>query len=347
MNIGGGIMKFTAEKKHSIIMYILEKIDAGVDRLSAHIASTFDISPNTAHNYINQLLEQGIIEKGSRGKYRLVTKSYHYTLSRSNGDIADESKTYSELLEPLVKPLPNNIEHIWNYAFSEMVNNVIDHSEAEHMEIQILQNYLNTTVFIKDDGIGIFNKIKQHFGLADLDDAICELFKGKLTTNSQEHSGEGIFFTSKMMDTFFILSDQKIFTTNKYDIDHSGNLPDTAFQGTLVFMSLSNFSQKTAADIFNQYSDNDDGFTKTIIPLKNIFDTAPVSRSQAKRVCNNLDRFKEVVLDFDGLEWMGQGFAHQVFVVFQSSHPQISLIPCNMCASIEKMYNHVIAGTNA
>ena len=55
-------MKFTTEKKRSIMMYILEKVDAGVDGLSAHIASTFDISPNTAHNYINELLEQGIIE---------------------------------------------------------------------------------------------------------------------------------------------------------------------------------------------------------------------------------------------------------------------------------------------
>lgn len=340
-------MKFTAEKKHSIIMYILEKIDAGVDRLSAHIASTFDISPNTAHNYINELLELGIIKKERRGKYQLVTKTFEYTLCRSKGEIADESKTYSALLEPLVKSLPDNIVHIWDYAFSEMVNNVIDHSEAEHLYIHISQNHLNTTVLIKDDGIGIFNKIKNHFGLADLDDAICELFKGKLTTNSNQHSGEGIFFTSKMMDSFFILSDQKIFTTNKYDIDVSGDLYGMESQGTLVYLSLSNFSQKTAADVFNQYSDNDEGFTRTIIPLKNIFDSAPVSRSQAKRVCNNLDRFKEVVLDFDGLEWMGQGFAHQVFVVFQASHPHISLIPRNMCASIENMYNHVIASANS
>ena len=345
--MGGAFMKFTAEKKHSIIMYILEKIDAGVDRLSAHIASTFDISPNTAHSYINELLELDIIEKTGRGKYHLVTKTFEYTLCRSKGEIADESKTYSALLEPVVKSLPDNIVRIWDYAFSEMVNNVIDHSEAEHLHIQISQNHLNTTVLIKDDGIGIFNKIKNHFGLADLDDAICELFKGKLTTDSQLHSGEGIFFTSKMMDSFFILSDQKIFTTNKYDMDVSGDLSGMEFQGTLVYLSLSNSSQRTAADVFNQYSDNDEGFTKTIIPLKNIFDTAPVSRSQAKRVCNNLDRFKEVVLDFEGLEWMGQGFAHQVFVVFQASHPHISLIPRNMCASIEKMYNHVIASTNS
>lgn len=47
----------------------------------------------------------------------------------------------------------------------------------------------NTTVFIQDDGIGIFEKIKDYFKMNTIDDAICELFKGKLTTDSRNHSG--------------------------------------------------------------------------------------------------------------------------------------------------------------
>jgi hypothetical protein len=108
-------------------------------------------------------------------------------------------------------------------------------------------------------------------------------------------------------------------------------------------MSLSNFSQKQAADVFDQYASVDGGFTKTRIPLKNIFDTAPISRSQAKRVCNRLDSFLEVEIDFDGLDWMGQGFAHQMFVVYQNAHPDIKLIPTNMSENVQKMYNHVIS----
>ena len=56
-------------------------------------------------------------------------------------------------------------------------------------------------------------------------------------------------------------------------------------------------------------------------------DAAPVSRSQAKSVCNRLGKFEEAILDFDGIEWMGQGFAHQIFVVFQNAHPEISIVP--------------------
>jgi len=107
-------------------------------------------------------------------------------------------------------------------------------------------------------------------------------------------------------------------------------------------MSLSNFTHKTPKEIFDQYSNVDGGFVTTRIPLKNIFDAAPVSRSQAKRVCNRLEKFEEAILDFDEIEWMGQGFAHQIFVVFRNAHPEISIVPQNMNDSVKSMYDHVV-----
>ena len=44
---------------------------------------------------------------------------------------------------------------------------------------------------------------------------------------------------------------------------------------------------------------------------------------------------------------MGQGFAHQVFVVFRREHPNISLVPINMNEPVTKMYNHVMYDTEA
>ena len=216
----------------------------------------------------------------------------------------------------------------------------MDHSEAETMRIVIQQDYLDTKAMILDDGIGIFEKIRSHFGLSSLDEAIQELFKGKLTTDEINHSGEGIFFTSRLMDEFYIVSDGKVFTNNRYDVSEVFDLPEIQ-QGTGVLMQLSNYTKKTSREIFDQFSSVDGGFTKTRIPLKNMFDSSPVSRSQAKRVCNGLTRFKEVEIDFSDLEWMGQGFAHQLFVVFQNEHPEIRLVPTNMGEGVQKMYTHV------
>ena len=75
--------------------------------------------------------------------------------------------------------------------------------------------------------------------------------------------------------------------------------------------------------------------------MKHLFDSAPVSRSQAKRVCQRLEKFREVYFDFQGLDWMGQGFAHQIFIVFQKLHPEIILHPINMSEGVAQMYAHV------
>jgi anti-sigma regulatory factor (Ser/Thr protein kinase)/predicted transcriptional regulator len=333
-------MKYSTEKKKTIILYILEKISSNEKSLSSVVANAFNLSTNTVHLYLKELLSEGIIEKQKRGEYKLVSATKEYVFKRSEGDLESDTIVYTQCIRDQIEDLNENVKHIWAYALSEMVNNVIDHSNANEMNVIVSHNYLKTYVLIMDNGVGIFEKIKNYFSFTTIDEAICELFKGKLTTDALNHSGEGIFFTSKMMDTFMIFSKGKVFATTKYDNDQVLNI-NTQIPGTCVFMALSNFTNKTAGEIFEQYADVDGGFTTTKIPLKNIFDSAPVSRSQAKRICYRLENFEEVILDFENVSWMGQGFAHQIFVVFQNSHPNIKLVAINMNESVSNMYNHV------
>ena len=335
-------MKFNSEKKKSIIIYLLEKIVQNDDGISKSVSEAFSVNQNTVHTYINELVDENIIKRVKRGQYELVKAIHEYDLNRENGDLDTDTYAYDYCLEQHISHLSPNVQAIWSYSFSEMINNVMDHSNAKDVKIIIEQDYLNTSVMIVDNGIGIFQKIKEHFKFSTLDEAICELFKGKLTTDSQNHSGEGIFFSSKMMDDFFIVSSGKIFTTNKYDNSKIISIAAETEIGTGVIMSLSNFSLKNPQEVFDLYANVDGGFIKTKIPMKNIFDSSPVSRSQAKRVCNRLEKFREVVIDFEGVQWMGQGFAHQLFIVFAREHPDIQLIPINMNEDITKMYNHVI-----
>ncbi|MCD7745706.1 MAG: DUF4325 domain-containing protein [Lachnospiraceae bacterium] len=336
-------MRFDKDKKKSIIIYLLEKIDQGDSGISKAVSDAFSINQNTVHRYINELAKEGVIHRVKRNQYELINQRYEYHLKRSNGDLLSDMYAYNACLSPHISLLPENVQQIWAYTFSEMVNNVMDHSDAENLIIRIEQNYLKTIAVIEDDGIGIFKKIKDHFCFESLEDAICELFKGKLTTDTKNHSGEGIFFSSKMMDDFYIISGGKIFTINKYDNSVINDIASKERVGTCVFMSLSNFSHKESREVFDLYANVDGGFTKTTIPMKNIFDSYPVSRSQAKRVCNRLEKFQEVIIDFDEVQWMGQGFAHQLFVVFANEHPEIKLTPVGMNEDIEKMYIHVIS----
>ena len=79
-------MKYTTEKKQTIVLYILEKIESETQSVSKVVAETFNISTNTVHTYLNELIENGIIEKQKRGKYNLVNTCHEYTFKRSAGD---------------------------------------------------------------------------------------------------------------------------------------------------------------------------------------------------------------------------------------------------------------------
>ena len=338
-------MKFSSDKKQAIITYILEKIELGEEGVSSAVINNFRINEATFYKYLNELQKEKIIRKTARGRYQLVTKTYRYHLTRKSGDLDHDTIAYEKCLHKHVQDFSTNVEHIWTYVFSEMTNNVMDHSNAENMEVIIDQNLLTTRVWLIDDGIGIFKKIKEFFQLDSIDDAVDELFKGKITTDVKNHSGEGIFFSSRMLDEFCIISDGRLFSHNKYNQDNLQSQKMPFKTGTAVMMKLGNYSRRTPKEVFAQYENENGEFAKTEIKLKNIFNSAPISRSQAKRLCNGLDRFKTVILDFDGIEWMGQGFADQIFRVFAAEHPNMEISPVHMSEDIKQMYRHVTAKT--
>lgn len=339
-------MSFTKEKREKVKRYILEKINTDQKDLAKKTAQTFGISLNTVYRYLKELEEKEIIIKNGN-RYGFIESTDVFTMKRSKGDLSEEDEIYIKYVSDFIKGFPKNIEKIWQYSFTEMMNNAIDHSEAENVVLSIFQNYLCTTILIQDDGIGIFRKIKEYYNFASLDDAVTELFKGKLTTDKNNHSGEGIFFTSRILDRFAAVSDGKIFTHDKYaevlsNLDDSENLKDWKDRkGTMIFMELSNFSNKILKEVFDMFADADGGFFRTHIPIKNIYELYPVSRSQAKRLCHRFENFKEVELDFQGIDEIGQGFAHEIFVVFQNAHQDVKLIPINMTEEVKKMVNHV------
>lgn len=204
------------------------------------------------------------------------------------------------------------------------------------------------TLAISDNGVGIFAKIANALQLPDMRQALFELSKGKFTTDPSKHSGEGVFFTSRMFDWFEINANNLEFHHDKKlteDILHEakGIFPE----GTVVFMSISLDSTRTAADVYAQFTNapDDFDFSKTIVPMKlaQYGEEQLVSRSQAKRLIAKFDRFKKVVLNFDGVQEIGHAFADEVFRVYASQHPDVELIPEKMTKQIEGMWLRAVA----
>lgn len=321
-------MSLSKEKREAAKQYLIDLIANEDQAYITKTAEVFNLSRTAVYKYLEAFRKAGIIDSTNCLK-PIFIKVFDYKLPIS------EEEIYSTDILPLLSDLPVNVQTIWEYAANEIINNAIDHSGANTFSLKIIRTYANITMEIADSGIGIFENIKTHYNLHSVDEAIEELFKGKLTTNMQKHSGEGIFFTSRIMDQFIAVSENKIFTQNeiKKAPEHS--------KGTLIFMQLSNSSPKRLVDIFDQFADVDGGFTKTSLPIKRIFQTFPVSRSQAKRLTNRFEEFEEVILDFEGVTEMGQGFGDELFRVYRDSHSEIILTPINMNDAVAKMYYHV------
>ena len=129
-------MKFTEEKKQAVLRYILEKISQQDPRVTKTVSETMDINQNTVHSYITELIEQGVIRRVKRGQYELVRKQYKFCLERSKGDLDSDLYAYQKYLAPIIQDEPKNVQGIWAYAFTEMINNVMDHSLASEVHIR-------------------------------------------------------------------------------------------------------------------------------------------------------------------------------------------------------------------
>ncbi len=348
-------MSFSTEKRESIKRYMLEKIRMDDEQYVLKTAENFQISVTSVKRYISDCIADGIIEEcGERVTgYRMVTKEDEFIYSLK--DPVWEDKIYYTDIFPLLIHTSSEAQSIWGYCFMEMMNNAIEHANAAKIYCRVKRDYLYTEISIVDDGIGIFKNIQNHLEKEygqhlDYQDAILELHKGKFTTNPATHSGEGIFFTSKMMREFVVLSDAAYFSTGCMDRDKLVQSHLLAYFtkihhiGTMLVMKLENQATRKPKEVFDVYAPIEEGFVKTYIPLKEVCPYGePIARSQARRVVYRLEEFRQVEFDFAGIDFMGQGFADEVFRVFQNQHPEIQLIPLNANESVLGMIKHVRA----
>ena len=323
--------------------YILDHVEQHAADISKITATHFKISRQAVNKYLQKLVsEKALTEIGTtRGKsYKLCPFIEWQECYHLNNHL-EEDVVWTKDVLPLLGKMPDNVSEIWFYGFTEIFNNAIDHSGGTDITVYVKKTAVNTEIIISDNGIGIFKKIQAALNLLDERHAILELSKGKLTTDPIHHTGEGIFFSSRMFDDFAISSGSIVFSHTFGDHHDFLSELSKANDGTSVLMKLNNHTARTLLKIFKEYQSNDDEyrFNKTVIPVKLAqYDNENlISRSQAKRVLSRIDLFQVVVLDFSGVKSVGQAFADEVFRVFAKTHPKIELRSVNANQEIQQM----------
>jgi len=332
--------------KESIRRRAISLIAASGTGVASRLAAEFGLSRQVANGYLAGLVRDGLADSTGTTRsrsYRL--KTHTESDQRFDREGLSEDRVWREQIKPVVVDLPRNVLDIWHYAATEMINNAIDHSGSPQVRVLVRRNALDTEVEVIDEGEGIFLKIQRALDLPDPREAILELAKGKLTTAPSHHSGEGIFFTSRVMDLFEIDSHHLRFSHQPRGEDRIDEHPaDTP--GTRVRMRLVNDSPKTLLAVFQQFTEGEDtDFARTVVPLRLAQHEGDklVSRSQAKRVAFRFERFKKVELDFTGVEEIGQAFADELFRVYARSHPEIRITPINTVPAVDMMIRRAVS----
>lgn len=223
------------------------------------------------------------------------------------------------------------------YVFTEMLNNAIDHSGAPDVRVAVWAGALGLRFEILDRGRGALPNLQEGLGLTDVYDALGELSKGKTTTDPDHHTGEGIFFSSKVVDVFTLESGGLRWSVDNVRDDQAVGTSDVVV-GTRVRWEIDPTAERRLSEVFRAFTDEDHEFDRTVTVVA-LFGLGVrfVSRSEAKRVMRGLERFRRVELDFAGVVEVGQGFVDEALRVWPSQHPDTVVTPTRMVGPVDFM----------
>jgi anti-sigma regulatory factor (Ser/Thr protein kinase) len=307
------------------------------------VAKEFAVTAQAVQSHLKKLVTNGtVVASGVKRytRYRLAVTREDQRVFPLDGTVT-EDLVWKTLVAPFVAQLPQEERDICNYGLTEMFNNAIDHSSGKEAKVSLQCTPASIVMHVADDGEGIFHKIANALKLTDPRQSLLELSKGKFTTDPTRHTGEGIFFSSRLFDLYRIRSENLVFYHSAQTDDWLLEAEDKTFYGTRITMALLLPSKTVMRDVFSRFSSGPDEyrFSKTHVPLNlaTFDDEALLSRSSAKRVLSRVDRFSEVLLDFAGIRSIGQAFADEIFRVFANAHPKVQLIAINANADVTRM----------
>ncbi|MBW2703335.1 MAG: winged helix-turn-helix transcriptional regulator, partial [Deltaproteobacteria bacterium] len=122
----------TRNKSQKIRRYIIEKVDEHSKHITSITAAEFGISRQAANRHIRILVGEGLLS--ASGKTRSMEYSLTPLIDKHMGmnivSGLSEDTVWRQMVKPEIANLAENVLAICNHGVTEMMNNVIDHSEG-------------------------------------------------------------------------------------------------------------------------------------------------------------------------------------------------------------------------
>lgn len=317
------------------------------ERLPAVIMERLSVTRRTAQALLARLVQaQWLVREGTLRHPRWRPGVLKQVVHRYAIDGLQEDQPWRRDFAPFFDLRPN-VARLAQHAFSELLNNAIDHSGGTLVTVSVRQTAMHLQLLVSDDGCGLFERVQQSFQIDDPTLAMLELAKGKLTSLPDRHSGHGLFFTSRLADMFDLHANRHAFQFRGWDRRqwHAGK--PIPHDGTSVYLAIALDTERTLDGVLRAHSADGAGyaFDTTQVPVGLM--TGPAigleSRAQAKRVALGLQRFRRAEVDFSGIADIGHAFADELFRVIPRAHPMLELVPVGMGPRVAAMVASVQA----
>ena len=331
--------------KHHLLSSATQSITAAALRhgsaLPERLMAQFSINKRAALALLGELVAaHWLVREGSArsphykpGPLRQVVQRYALATLR-------EDQAWAQDFAPFFELRPS-VARLAQHAFSELLNNAIDHSGGSQVTLSLRQTAMHLQLLVSDDGCGLFDCIQRSFDIADPQMAMLELSKGKLTTQPEQHSGHGLFFTSRLADIFDLHANAAAYRFCSAESGHWAKGRPLARPGTSIYWAVALDSPRSLQAVLQAHSVESQAhcFDSTALPLHLMLgpQVGLESRGQAKRVLSLLPQFRRAELDFSGVDEIGHGFADELFRVLPRLFPEIELRPVGMAPNVAAM----------
>lgn len=302
------------------------------DDLAAEVARRLDIGTRRAAVMLRQLAERGwlsVQRQGRRqvhrpGTLRQVVQTY--TLAGLEEDLP-----WRRDFRPCFE-LSRHVTQLMGQAFTELLNNAAEHSGGTQVSVSLRQTPQQLQLLVADDGVGLFQHLRETVAIDDPMLALLELSKGRLTSQPLHHCGHGLFLSARLADVFHVQANGESWMTR--DGDGSGwqrQRLGPARPGTTIYLSVACDTLRTLDAVLNDWRADAEAadFSRTAVPLRLLAGADGQamlhSRADARRVTHRLTAFALAELDFEGIEAIGPAFADELLRVWGSSHPEVQL----------------------
>src|SRR5258708_21120150 len=167
----------TSKRTSEIRDFLITQVSAGNLDLVRPAQEKFGISRQAVNRHLRLLVAKGILTAEGNTRQRLYklakVKSNQFQFSISPD--LHEDELWRNNVRPLLDNVPDNVLRICNYGVTEMLNNVVDHSEGTQASVKVIQTVATIDLTVEDNGIGILRKLKRDSNLEDDRYALLEL----------------------------------------------------------------------------------------------------------------------------------------------------------------------------